>query len=675
MLVRSRSAARLLAPVVACAALALLASVAPAQAPVTALAEQPRVLLAFLPAPPVPPTDADEDPGPAFRWTLDALDAQPLLALGLSSATQGTYDREQAFLDITQGTRVSLKSYRPTTPPPLALRPVPGGTGRLAGWPAVRARADRAPAELRPGLLAQSVPGGAGYAGIAGRPQGAAIVAADRSGRLAELSLGAPGDLVDRARRLLARRSLVVAGLPAGTAGRAALDRLVTRHRPGELLIVMQAPPGGTDAQLLPVGTLGLGGTPAGRLTSQTTHTDGVVAGIDIAPTVLRHLGLAEPGAVKGRPITAGPGRDAAQLRTLTERLRVVLPRRLPALWTLVGTWVALLLAAMLAADRRGMRWGLRVGPLAVMWLPSVLLLTAALAPGRTAELLLASTLALALGALTDRVAGWPRAPTIPAFAGLAAYALDLAFGSPLIIRSLLGPNPLFGARFYGIGNELEATLAALLLIAVGTLLYGRGRSRGAVAAFAGGGVALALVVGAGRLGADVGGVITIGAGAAVAAALMLPGGLTRRAAVLVIAAPIAGLALLAVVDLATGGDSHFTRTVLRADGSGDLWDVVSRRYELAGRQAIRGFMPAVTVIALLGIAVAIRRRERLLEPVRGDPAWRALLGGLVAAGIAGALFNDSGPVLLLFEAFFAGSAVLYLRGDPRLAEDAPSGR
>ena len=51
----------------------------------------------------------------------------------------------------------------------------------------------------------------------------------------------------------------------------------------------------------------------------------------------------------------------------------------------------------------------------------------------------------------------------VPAAVGLAAYLVDLAFGSPLIIRSLLGPNPLFGSRFYGIGNELEAALSALL--------------------------------------------------------------------------------------------------------------------------------------------------------------------------------------------------------------------
>ena len=130
----------------------------------------------------------------------------------------------------------------------------------------------------------------------------------------------------------------------------------------------------------------------------------------------------------------------------------------------------------------------------------------------------------------------------------------------------------------------------------------------------------LALVVGAGRLGADVGGVITIGAAAGAAAVMMLPGGLTRRSAAIAILAPVAGLALLAAVDLTTGGDSHFTRTVLRADDSGALWDIVARRYELAGRQAIRGLMPAVTLIAILAIAVGVRQRERRARAGRRRP-------------------------------------------------------
>ena len=157
-------------------------------------------------------------------------------------------------------------------------------------------------------------------------------------------------------------------------------------------------------------------------------------------------------------------------------------------------------------------------------------------------------------------------------------------------------------------------------------------------------------------------------------ALLLLPGGITKRALVVAIATPALALALLAAVDLLTGGDSHFTRTVLRADGSGALWDVVARRYELAWRQFHRGFTPAAVVIALLAIAVAIKHRDRILGGVDGDPAWLAGLSGVAAIGVAGTLFNDSGPVLLLFAIFLGACAVAYLRGTPQEADPATSG-
>ena len=45
-------------------------------------------------------------------------------------------------------------------------------------------------------------------------------------------------------------------------------------------------------------------------------------------------------------------------------------------------------------------------------------------------------------------------------------------------MRSLLGPNPILGARFYGFGNELKSGLAVLVLAAVAAALYPAVRSR-----------------------------------------------------------------------------------------------------------------------------------------------------------------------------------------------------
>ena len=633
-------------------------------------AQGPKVLVAFLPIPDQPATlDSDPEPALAFRPVLERLAVRPAPSLGLSSATQGRYSSVQALLDITQGSRSSLSSYSPEEPWPVVMVLEKGGGAYQQGWLETNLRARTAPARIEPGLLSQSVPGGAAYAGVRGRYQRESIVATDRTGEISEVSLGSPRDVADRARELLARHRLVVAGLPAGTEGDRAIDRLIATRSKDTLLIAMQTPPDAGGPQLLPVGIIGLGGP--GELTSSTTHLDGVIAGIDVLPTALDWMGLPLPAGVRGQQIEVQEGRNPAALESLADRLRVVLPRRLTSLWALMGIWAVIFLGAALVSGTRGTRWAMRSGALAVFWVPSAVLLTAALAPGRLAEIALLVVIPLAAGMLSDYFLPWPRAPALPALVGVSVYLIDLAFGSPLIIRSLLGPNPLFGSRFYGIGNELEAALPALALIGLGAAWYGRGRSRSLVGWLVAVGLLIGLAIGAGRLGADVGGVMTVGAGFAVAALVLWPGSDRRLAVAVVILVPLAALVLLAIVDLLTGGDSHFSRTVLRADGSGDLLDTFLRRYELAGRALIRGFMPVATAVAVLAIALGVKRRDRLFKPVGGDPAWVAAIAGCAAVGVGGAIFNDSGPVLLIIATFVAACAVLYLRGRPVADDEA----
>ena len=230
----------------------------------------------------------------------------------------------------------------------------------------------------------------------------------------------------------------------------------------------------------------------------------------------------------------------------------------------------------------------------------------------------------------------WPRGPLVPAAVALVAYGADLVFGSQYIVGSLLGPNPRSGGRFYGLGNELESTLVVLLVVALGAGLmrradfesrvapFGRGpgRSRRSAAIVAISGVVAAIFVGAGQLGADVGGVMTVGAGIAVMAVLLLPGTLSRRTIAIAMLVPFAAVAALALLDLATGGNGHFTRTVLKADSPEALWDVVARRYTLAFNVLRTSAMPFITAVALLSTAYAFRYRDRIYAPLRGSPTW-----------------------------------------------------
>jgi len=178
-------------------------------------------------------------------------------------------------------------------------------------------------------------------------------------------------------------------------------------------------------------------------------------------------------------------------------------------------------------------------------------------------------------------------------------------------------------------------------------------------------GLALLVVVGWGRMGADVGGVITIGAGGAVAVLLLLPGRLTRRRVLLACAAPVLAVLALAVIDVVTGGDSHFTATVLGADDAGALADVLDRRLTLARNALLRALMPLFTVLSLVLVVVAWRWRATLYAPVADRPAWAAAIAGGAVGGIVGSLANDSGPILLVIGVVLLLGATSYARGNP----------
>jgi hypothetical protein len=601
-------------------------------------------------------------PGASGHAIEAELASVPTLSTGIVSATQGAYTTAQLLLDITQGARVSASAYHPALPPALSLLPQHGGAV-VEPWTVVRKRATDAPQILEPGLLAASIPGGAGYVGLAGHSDVHGAAAADRRGRIAAISSGTAATLPVRIDRLRASERLIVTDLPSGPAGYADLRALSTARPANELLIVLQDAPEQPGQALLWIAVGGLG---EGRktLTSQTTNEHGLIAAIDLAPTILRHLGLHTPAAMRGKPIYTDGSFDGHYLRALKARLGVVSGRRLPALACLLVAWILLLLSCSRVARAR--ERAMRVGALAMLWIPVAVLLPAPLQPSPAVEYITLVLVCFLLGALTDRLLPWPRAPLAPALAALLGITVDALAGTQLLARSLLGPNPGLGVRFYGIGNELKSALAVLVLAAVAAALYPASRTRRAAATMALTGIVLAVIEGSARIGAGVGGVILVSAGTAVATAMLLPGQIDRGRAAIVLLSPIVGLVALAALDLATAhGGGHFTGSVLHVRSAGDVHDIIVRRYTAAYDELKNHAMPVATALALLYAALALRLRDRLLAAVGADPAWLAALAGGLTAGVVGALSEDSGPVLLVVAVFTLGCVLSYLWARP----------
>lgn len=451
------------------------------------------------------------------------------------------------------------------------------------------------------------------------------------------------------------------------------LAALVRALRGNDLVVAIELAPPDANRQLA-VGIAGRGFS--GDLTSDSTRTDGYVLSTDIAPTILGRLGVSVPAAMSGQAIRAEGSVDVGAIESLGDRMGVISERRGPVIGVSLAVWLVLLGIALLARGRVA-RVAVRVVGLSVIYLPLVLLLGAALEPGKGLEQLLVMLGAPVLAGLTLFALSGYRAIAVASGIVVVAYAIDVVAGSPLTSLSLLGPNPGLGVRFYGIGNELEALLGVLVIAGTGTGLAGFGPGlspRRCAVAFLATGLFFALVFAAGRFGADVGAAIVLPVGGAVAAAAIAAR--SRRTALLVVAAPLAVLALIALADLVTGANAHLTRSVLDAGGLGDLADVAQRRLQLSAhsfaRPVVLVFLPLIAALAVLAVA----RRDRFDALLANFPAVRAGLLGALAATVIGTLANDSGALLLEI-----GSAYLLVfvsfawserprQGDPRVPSE-----
>jgi hypothetical protein len=578
--------------------------------------ERPRVVIALLPG----------------DTSVDDLGGVDSLSPGILSAGIGEVVPDQTYLDITQGNRIFDSLYDD----PLTLR-LPRG-GRVPGWSGIVARAGSAPADIVPGLLAGTL----AEAGVRS-PRGAsveaspeitipALLAADPAGRIGRLPPGC------------APLTTCAAPVAVANARVGELPGLIRRLGGDDLLIALQRPPPGEREGL----ALGIAGRDfEGNLTSDSTRLDGYVLSTDLAPTILQRLAVAVPSEMSGEPIRAEGEPDAAGVAGLGDRLSEIGGRRGAVIGVGVLAWLGLLLVAVAASRGRLAAPGLRLFALAVVYLPLALLAGALLKPGVGGERLLVLLGAPLLGAATLALApGW-RALAGACAATTLAYAVDVVAGSPLTSLSLIGPNPALGVRFYGIGNELEAALAPLVIVGTGAAIAGFrpgvDPARGA-AVFLGVGLLAAFVFAAGRFGADVGAAIVFPVGAAAAAAVLSP----RRLGILaVIAVPIGALALLAVVDLLSGGGAHLTGSVLDAGGLGELADVAERRLTLSARSFGRAISSPFLPIVIVVLAAAVWQRRRLVGLWSAHPALRASFLGAAAATLVGTLANDSGALLL----------------------------
>ena len=450
---------------------------------------------------------------------LERLDPARAVARARSAPTQGGYDQTQALLDISAGTRISPTRLRAQAAAGIALvrqarRRLHRGLVRRA-----RRRRDARPADIVPGLLALDDPGRAGL-------RRASIGRAARGGRGGE-----PGRARSRAcrsarpatssrARSAAERSAASSSSALPTrrrrragARRAARPRAARRADRSSCA----TPPQARAPRCCPSGMLG----PRRPATLTSRPRRGARASspaIDIPPTVLDHLGAAGARGDEG-PADRGRG----QARRRGARWRSTTGCASSAARRLAGArggaarrgWGSLLVLGHRRPAAAALRAALRVGALAVLWLPRVLLVTAALRADRGRGARVAGRLGVvALAALTDRFVPLAARPDAPGARRRSSPTPSTSPAAPTSSSARCWARTRASARAStGSATSSRRSLPRAAARRPGRAARLRAALAQAAAAFALAGSILGAAIGSGRLGADVGGVITVGAG------------------------------------------------------------------------------------------------------------------------------------------------------------------
>lgn len=383
------------------------------------------------------------------------------------------------------------------------------------------------------------------------------------------------------------------------------------------------------SANLAPLALSG----PDGLLYSPGTRTTGLLSNEDIAPTLLERLDVEAPPQMAGRAAEVRPG-GASDAARLQERLAFVDERR-ATVWAILFGVTA---AAFVVGGLRWRREGLRTAVLFLAALP-VGTLAAGAVPVTNAALVgvLAALAAGGLVVVTRRVFGALGSLAVVALATVGFLMADAAFGGSVMGFSVLGHDPAYGTRFYGIGNEYSAVVAGALPLGMGLMAA---RHPGLVATVPVAGVLAVLAVGLPTMGADVGGSLALGFGFGATMGALRGGRLVS------IALWAGGGLFLAAVLFVLGGlvspdASHGARA---ASGDVALYEVAARKLILSGRHLLN---PLWTLLLVVLATLSFIGWRRARGVVGGGAVAAGVIGAVAAAGASGAL-NDSGILAAL---------------------------
>ena len=407
----------------------------------------------------------------------------------------------------------------------------------------------------------------------------------------------------------------------------------------------------------------------AGVLYSKSTRREGIILNTDLADYMLCKLGYLESSAIEEHK------REEAGLflKTMNRNIMSTSNLRLPVLSSYAAIIIAviIMLFAIVVFSRKKLfnRYSLLsnlavytmlVFPLVLLYIP-----TAYFEDRPAAYTMLLAVVALVFSlvlhiAIKDRV----KAIFIICMLLLLGLSADVFTGSRFIKQSVLGYDPIIGARFYGIGNEYAGMYIGCSLVTWGCLQEAFRIRPGKIASAAYYFVCTS-ILGFTMFGANFGGAVAAASGYVLAYFLVYDIKFNKRNALIGILMLCALPILLVGMDFfGSSSPSHLGTLVkeTEANGFGVIASTIQRKISMNLRLIRYTIWTKVLICIIAAISVMLFKPARLLRSVFGKykhlkHSWI----GIAASAIIGLAVNDSGIVLAATAMIYVAFTMLHI--------------
>ncbi|WFD08811.1 hypothetical protein [Tepidibacter hydrothermalis] len=231
---------------------------------------------------------------------------------------------------------------------------------------------------------------------------------------------------------------------------------------------------------------------------------------------------------------------------------------------------------------------------------------------------------------------------------GLVALGvlIDAATGQNMIKSSLLGYDPIIGARYYGIGNEYMGVLIGSLIFSVAGLLEKNIINKKIASVIL---IVSIVLLGHPKMGANVGGTITSVFSFLYLIMRLYNIKIDLKKIIFIGLAVVGVVSTMAIIDIYfIGSQSHLAGAIKKIASGGPLiiLQIITRKIEMNMKLIGVSIWSKVLILGLLIVVVLFQKPVGILKKVCDRYPYLAKgWTSIIVASIVGFLVNDSGVV------------------------------